>query len=186
MSVALANYAASGLGERTACLELGGHGEWTHWKAVNQKGYFTDAKIDYYPCLTEDKIPTLLNCGYEKLIMDFGDEYKKYYGELLRCDRKIILLNLNPWQEFAARKIVQAVQNGQWGNAMPVYASVHAQESVKRALEKELKISVIKLPAIPDPMHILPEEFPCMDFILGRGAMNYKRRKTRFPVFRKI
>ena len=46
LSIALANYAASGLGEKTACLELSRHGELRHWKAVNEKNYFTDAGIN--------------------------------------------------------------------------------------------------------------------------------------------
>ena len=168
LSIALANYTASGLGEKTACLELGGHGEMSHWKAAGTKGYFTDAKIDYYPDLKKEQIPVLLNCGYETIIMDFGDAYKSYQGELLRCDRKIMLLNLNPWQEFAARKLVQTV---------PFYAGVNVQKSVKKAVEREFKISVMELPSIPDPTCIRSEQFSCMNLILACDAVNYKRRK---------
>ena len=181
----MANYAASGLGEKTACLELGGQGELAHWNEVNRKGFFTEAGIDFYPNLKKEQIPILLNCGYETVIMDFGDDYQGCIGELLRCDRKILLLNLNPWQKFAAQKIVQSVQCGEWGDMAPVYASVHAQESVKKALEKEYRISIAKLPVIPDPTCICAEEFPYMDFILGRGSANYKRRKTLIPILRK-
>ena len=90
--MALANYLASGLGEKTAYLELCGHGEVSHWKETNPKGYFTDIKIDYYPDLKREQIPILLNHPYEKIIMDFGDAYLNFREELLRCDGKIFLL----------------------------------------------------------------------------------------------
>lgn len=89
-------------GEKTACLELNRLGSFRHWKAVNEKNYFTDAGISYYPDVQKDKIPILLNRDYDKIIMDVGDAYIEFREELLRCDQKIVLLNLNPWQEFAA------------------------------------------------------------------------------------
>lgn len=184
--MALANYAASGLGEKTACLELGGQQEFGRWKTAGREGYFTEAGIDYYPGLDKTQIPMLLNCGYEIIIMDFGDDYRNASGELLRCDRKIILLSLNPWQEFAARKLVQTVQSAEWGNAVPVYAGVHIQKPVKKALEKEFGISVLTLPVIPDPVCIRAEEFPCMDLILGRRTENNKRKKARIPIRKRI
>ncbi len=177
MSVALANYAASGLGERTACLELGGHGELAHWKAVNAKGYFTDKRIHYYPDFKKEQIPTLMNSGYEKIIMDFGDAYKSCQGELLRCDRKIVLLSLNSWQKFAAEKMLEQIQSEEWGNAEPIYASVHAVKAVKRAIEREYQILVTELPILPDPACISRKEFSYFDLLLGRDAANHKKKK---------
>ena len=185
LSIALANYTASGLGEKTACLELGGHGEMSHWKEAGTKGYFTDAKIDYYPDLKKEQIPVLLNCGYETIIMDFGDAYKSYQGELLRCDRKIMLLNLNPWQAYAARELLEEIQSDKWGNIRPVFASLNPQKMVKNAIEQEFKIQVISLPLIPDPFRIRPETFACMDFLSGGLAAKYKRRNTLLPIFKK-
>ena len=186
LSVALANYAASALGENTACLELGRQGEFAYWKTASPKGYFKDSGIDYYPGMKMEHIPTLLNCGYETIIMDFGNDYQNCFGEILRCDRKIILLNLNPWQEFAAKKLVQAVQSEKWGNTVPVYAGIHLHEPIKKALEKEFQISIVKLPFIPDPTRINPEAFPSLDYLLCYNAANYKRIKALPPIWKKI
>ena len=177
MSVALANYAASGLGEKTACLELGGHGELAHWKAANAKGYFTDKQIHYYSDCKREQIPTLINSGYEKIILDFGDAYKSCQGELLRCDRKIVLLGLNPWQKFAAEKMIEQIQGEEWGNTEPIYASIHAVKAIKRAVEREYRISVTEIPILPDPTCISRREFSYMDFLLGRDAANYRKKK---------
>ena len=177
LSVALANYAASGLGEKTACLELGGHGELAHWKAVNKKGYFTDAKIHYYPDFKKEQIPVLINCAYEKIIMDFGDAYISCQGELLRCDRKIVLLNLNPWQEFTAKRMIERIQSGEWGNAVPVYASVNAVKAIKKSIEREYRISIAEIPLIPNPACVSQEAFSCMNFLSGHDAKYYKKKK---------
>lgn len=183
--MALANYAASALGEKTAYLELDGHGGMTHYKPTGEKGYFIQAGVHYYPEMKKEEIPILLNCEYEKIIMDFGDSYMSHREELLRCDRKIFLLNLNPWQEYAAKKLVYTVLSEGWGNIKPLYAGVNAQKAVKEAVERECRIDIMELPLIPNPMCIRSEEFFCMDFMLGGFAAKSKRRNTRIPIKRK-
>ena len=165
LSIALANYAASGLGEKTACLELNRHGELRHWKAVNEKNYFTDAGISYYPDVQKDKIPILLNRDYDKIIMDVGDAYIEFREELLRCDQKIVLLNLNPWQEFAAERLI---------------AGVFIEDAIRKKFEKTYGIQMLKIPWIPDPRCIHTEDFSCMEYLLnaiGKG----KIKKSRLP-----
>ncbi len=181
LSVALANYAASGLGEKTACLELGGHGELANWKMAEEEGYFTDQKIHYYPDVKKEQIPIILNRGYERIIMDFGDAYVSFREELLRCDRKVMLLNLNPWQEFAARRMLDAMGRKDWGNIKPLYAGRNAQKACKKTLEREYGVTILEIPLIPEPGRIRADEFSCMDLILGRAAGKNKRRKSRMP-----
>lgn len=167
LSVALANYAASGLGEKTAYVELGGHSEMMYWKKTNEPGFFTDLGVHYYPDFRREQIPVLLNRDYEKIIMDFGDAYLSFREELLRCDRKIFLLNMNPWQEFAARKLVNTVKGELWGGISPVYGAVKAVKHVKKTVEKENRIRVAEIPLIENPRCVRSEHFSCMDFLLG-------------------
>ena len=139
LSVALANYAASGLGEKTACLELNGHGELSHWKECNCNGYFSDFGVHYYPEFKKEQIPVFMTRNYQKVIMDFGDAYWKFREELLRCDGKIFLLNINPWQEFAIKKMLHTMADESWGSIEAVYCSRTMQKSEKRKIEKTLK-----------------------------------------------
>ena len=183
--MALANYAASGLGEKTAYLELCGHGELSHWKEINRNGYFTDLKIDYYPDLKREEIPILMNRQYEKMIMDFGDAYLNFREELLRCDLKIFLLNLNPWQKFAAEKMIHATEEERWGKIEPFYISVNAQKDVKKKVEKKYAIEIMDLPLMLNPRSIPAEMFPCMDSILGSSIARKKRKKSLISIGRK-
>lgn len=177
MSVALANYATSGLGEKTAYLELCGHEEIKHWKEVNDKGYFMDLKIHYYPKFKKEDVSLLLTLGYDKVILDFGDDYSGFREEMLRCDRKVFLINLNPWQKFFAEKLLCTVQKENWGSIEPLYASANILKAQREEVEKKYGISVMEIPVIPDPRCIHRECFSCMDVILERAARESKKRK---------
>lgn len=184
LSVAAANYAAGGLNEKTAYLELIGHGEISHWKEKNESGYFVDYNIHYYPDFKREQIPILLNRDYERIIMDFGDGYNDFREEILRCDKKIFLLNLNPWQKYAAEKMVNTVQDEHWGDIQPVYMSMNAQKTEKEAIEKKFKIRITKLSLIQNPRSIRSEEFSFMDSIMGYAAVNTKRKRPFMPIRR--
>lgn len=189
--MALANYAASGLSERTAYLEIHGHGEIFHWKKTNESGYFTDGGIHFYPNLKKEQIPILLNRDYDRLIMDFGDAYDVFREELLWCERKVFLLNLNPWQEFAARKMVNTAGEESWGGIRPVYAGVNPQKKIQKNIEKECRIRIMEVPFIANPGMVGEEAFAFMDFILGSPAAKEKngrpakRKKLLLPARRR-
>lgn len=184
MSAALANYAASRLGEKAAYLELNGSGEIGLWKEAREKGYFTDLSVHYYPNFKKEEIPVILNRDYDRIIMDFGENYAGFREELLRCDRKVFLLSLNFWQKPAAQKLAGALQGERWAGIRPLYAGTGAQEPVKREIEKEYGIRVSELPFIKDPRRIRTEEFACMDLVLGRSVAKTKRKKMRIPFYR--
>lgn len=181
LSVALANYAASGLGQKTAYLELDGHGEIAHWKETNKQGYFTVNGVHYYPNVKRDQIPILLNYDYEWIFMDFGDEYRLFREDLLRCDRKIFLLNLNPWQEFYAKEMLRAVLQKNWGGIQPVYAGVKMQYEEKKRMEREFGIMVTQIPLILNPNCVMAEQFSFFDAMLGRFAAGRKRKRSLIP-----
>ncbi len=183
--MALANYTASAQNEKTAYLELNGHGQMANWHQINRNGFFEEQKIHFYPDVKKEQIPILFNYGYDNLIMDFGDRYLSFREELLRCDRKAVLLNLNPWQKFAAEKALHEMRQKNWGSMQPIYAGVNVQKAVKEAIQKEYGIAIIEIPNIPNPRRIRRDEFSYMELILGCPAVKVKRRKSLIPIIRK-
>lgn len=183
--MALANYAASGLGEKTAYLEICGHGEISHWKELRQTECFTDRGVDYYPDLKREEIPILMNCRYENLILDFGDAYLSFREELLRCGRKVFLLNLNYWQKFAAEKMICAANEERWGGIEPFYMSVNAQKDIKKKVEKKYAIEIMEAPLLMNPRSVPADLFPCMDSVLGNPVAGKKQRKSLITIGRK-
>lgn len=184
LSVALANYAASGLGKKTACLELNGHGEMRRWKEAKEGGYFEDGGIQYYPDVKEEQIPILLNRAYDTILMDFGDAYEQFRMEMLRCERKVFLLNLNPWQTFAAEQMICAVKEERWGGIQPFYAGMHMQKAIREALEQKYSIKIAEVPFLPDARSIPADAFSCLDAVLGRQPAATKRKKSRKPFWK--
>ena len=161
------------------------YGEIAHWKEAGEQGYFTDRRIHYYPNLKREQIPILLNRDYECVIMDFGDEYFDFREELLRCDRKIFLLNLNLWQKFTAEKLLCTVQKEEWGSIQPIYASVNAQYKVKQEVEKEYRIQVTEIPSILNPVCVTSDKFAYLNMILGHSAVRAKRKNLPIPIWKK-
>lgn len=182
LSVALANYAASGLGEKTACLELSGRGEFGHWKAAGAEGYFVDRGIHFYPDFPEREMPILMNRDYERIILDFGEDYVRCREEILRCHRKIFLLNLNPWQMSAAEKLISTVQGDNWKGIRPCYASLHTDRARKKAMEKKFGIRIEELPILNQPCCIPAEAFACLDGLLAHHAAVPKKKKQLIPI----
>lgn len=54
--------------------------------------------VDYYPRVRSGEIPSLLNCGYDCLILDMGALDEADMSEFLRCDRKLVCGSLAPWK----------------------------------------------------------------------------------------
>ncbi len=183
--MALANYAVSGLGEKTACVELNGHRELAHWKAAGAEGYFVDQGVCFYPDFQKERIPILLNQNYDRIILDFGDAYLSCREEILRCDRKVFLLSLSAWQKFAAGNLIRTVQNEDWARIRPLYASVNTPEAERKAAEREFRIPIMKIPVIEQPHCVKAEEFSCLDIVLERNAAEHRRKKLLIPPRRK-
>ncbi len=68
--------------------------ELSRWKTPGKSGYFTEKGVHFYPNVKREDIPILLNRDYKRLIFDFGEKYLFFREEILRCDRKIFLLNI--------------------------------------------------------------------------------------------
>lgn len=185
LAVALANYAVSGLGKKTACVEIGGHGQLSQWKKAGSEGYFKDQEVYYYPDFSKERIPVLLNMDYERIILDFGDSYINCREEIMRCDSKIFLLNLNPWQEFAARYLVRTVQTELWGGIQPIYGAVHASPKIRKTVEKILQIKVEEIPFIQDPCCVAGNMFSKLNLLLG-ATTTKREKKLRIPTRRKL
>lgn len=164
---------------------MNGHKEIVHWKNTCEDGYFLDLGIHYYPNVKKEEIPIILNRDYDRIIIDFGDAYEGCREDLLRCGRKVFLLNLSRWQKNEAEIMINTAQRKDWGGIQPVYASVNFQKEVKREVEKEYGIQIEQIPFLPDPMRIRANDFACMDFILGRSAAKAKRKKSLIPYRKK-
>ena len=170
MAVSLANYASSGLLEKSAYIEAGGQGELTRWKTPGKSGYFTEKGVHFYPNVKREDIPILLNRDYKRLIFDFGEKYLFFREEILRCDRKIFLLNISPWQKFTAEKLVRELAEEEWGKVMPLFASAFASPKEKSKIEEAFHIHIMEINGICNAFAISGKSFSMMNQLLGENA----------------
>lgn len=177
LAISLANYAASGRLEKCAYIEAGGQGELLHWKRPKDFGYFKEKRVHYYPDVKREDIPIILNRDYDKIIFDFGEKYLMFQEEILRCDQKIFLMNLNIWQKFAAEKLLRTLGEQDWGNFMPLFASAFASAKEKRRIEKAFHIHIMEITGIPDAFAISGESFSMMNRLLGENTPVKKKFK---------
>ena len=108
LCISLANYSASKLRKKTACLELAGMQsferlkQYFHFRNLSSKtahDSFRIYDVDYYPNVQKEDIPLLINSGYEILILDFGMIRTDCLEELFRCDKKFLLCSNAPWRK---------------------------------------------------------------------------------------
>ncbi len=108
LAVSLCNFCASKLKLRCALLELHARDELSalcsdpgfHVQnaADGERPRFTLHRVDYYPRVRSSEIPSLLNRGYDYLILDMGALDEADVSEFLRCDRKLVYGSLAPWK----------------------------------------------------------------------------------------
>lgn len=116
--------------------------------------------VDYYPAVTVDEVPALLNQGYDCLIFDVGTLEDGMFSEFLRCDRKLILGSLAPWKswkyEAFFQKLTDTMNVGEGFDYLVQTGSTKELASFSKT--HHIKMQVV--PFIKDPFHIEKELFP--------------------------
>lgn len=148
----------------------------SHWKRAEKEGYFPEKKVHYYPDVKREDIPIILNRDYERIIFDFGDQYLLFREEILRCDQKIFMMNLNTWQVYAAQKLLQELGEQNWGGIVPFFACVHGFPGEKRKIEKTFQIKIMEISGIQNPFSIPGAFFSIMDLLLAHSVKGKKKR----------
>ena len=67
--------------------------------------------VDYYPDITPDELPELYNQGYHILLLDFGSFNECCINEFLRCDRKLVIGSLAPWNIRQYRELLESISH---------------------------------------------------------------------------
>lgn len=184
MAVCLANYAASGLGETTAYLELNQRDEIKYWKEVNKEGYFLEKGVHYYPKIRKERIPLLMNQNYDRIIFNIGTCYVEYREEILRCEQKIFLLAARTWQKYDTDKLLAELKGSSWGGFEPILTIGKEGESVRRNMEKDYGITLHPFPDIENVEKIKAEEFQKLHFFLDHPLQI--KRKWKHQLRRKL
>lgn len=169
LAIALSNLCHSKLHKKTALLEL--HKRNTlaaipsetrlpcRCSFIGSRTVFCIHGVDYYPCVTPDELPGLYNQGYHILILDFGNASECYTNEFLRCDKKLVIGSLAPWNIVQYRDLLESLSH--YTNLGEGFYCLTRTESPKqiRNFSRLYHISLNSIPFIPDPFYIKKEHF---------------------------
>ncbi|WP_343207856.1 hypothetical protein [Anaerolentibacter hominis] len=89
-------------GEKTALLEMNHKGAFSILRQVLSKeqenGWFCLKNTAFYPQVTRNRLPEVLNRSYSCFVLDFGCDEIWLRDEFLRCGTKIIIGDLSLWK----------------------------------------------------------------------------------------
>lgn len=157
LAVAMANYLQSGLGRKTALIELSGKHELRDMirKEGGKKQKLLG--VQYYTDICVGKIPEIMNSRYEAIVLDLGADYAAAREEFLRCDRKIVTGSISPWKISAYEhflKNIIASENYEAWEFLVLFANLLD----KKKVQKRYGVRMLSIPWIENPFYLKKED----------------------------
>lgn len=123
--------------------------------------------IDYYPNVACERVPLLLNQGYEYLILDLGSRPEAKKSEFLRCDIKLVLGSLAPWKVSHYKNFLKEYCCGDQSGQCIFYFVQSGSHKTTSAFSKAYHISMQNVPFIKNPFQIEKELFSFLQNVVS-------------------
>lgn len=131
------------------------------------KLHFKYHGVDYYPHVSGNEVPALLNQGYDYLILDMGSMKEADHSEFLRCDRKLVLGSLAPWKIWTYEEFFRQFDNSvNLGEGFYYLTQTGTAKSIPH-FSKAHHISMSGVPFIKNPFRIEKELFLFLGALLA-------------------
>lgn len=179
MCLSLANYCRSKYGFKTACLELHTSAAFSQLAAQDSLpikkeaspalNHFTIYDVDYYPLVSHQKIPELMNTGYQYLILDFGVITEAAFSEFIRCSRKLVVGSLSPWKQVSTYGFFHTYDLKNISGSFLFLLSYSNNADIVKLSKKTgtPKKYIQKIPFLEEPFHITKEQFSFLEKLLN-------------------
>lgn len=165
LAIALATYMQSGLGRRTAIIELSGKNELKDMIQKEGNKNQTLVGVHYFTDLGVGKMPEIMNSKYEVFVLDLGSDYALAREEFLRCDRKIVTGSISPWKvsayEHFLKKVMETENITSWE-----FLILFANMSDKKKIQKKYGVQMISIPWIENPFYLKKEDMMFLNKII--------------------
>lgn len=165
LAIALANYLQSGMGKKTAFIELSGKNELKEMIQKEGKGKKKLLGVSYFTDINTEKIPEIMNSKYEAFVLDLGSDYTAAREEFLRCDRKIVIGSISPWKIFAYEHFIKNVivaENYESWEFLVLFANL----SDKKKVQKRYEMHLASVPWIENPFYLKKEDIVFLQKII--------------------
>lgn len=136
--------------------------------------FFPLRGVDYYPRVAASELPSLLNQGYDCLILDSGSVAETDLSEFLRCDRKLVLGSLAPWKRWQLEDFFNRFGSAaSLGEGFFTLLREGSQGDLNR-FAREHHVATRAVPFIQDPLRIEKQHFAFLEELTARrGSGRY-------------
>jgi hypothetical protein len=173
LAIMMGNYITAKLHKNTGILEMNNTGAFLELKESygentnkNQEdNHFKIADVTYYYGIGNNRIGEVYSKGYEYIIIDMGTYNEKKTEEFLKCSIKILIGNLNPWNN---KKFISTIESFiAHGKVEKMkYLVQFKEDDMMHQFEKVYQINMYIMPYEPDPFLIHGCNFGFLEHLL--------------------
>lgn len=165
LALAIANFISIETGEKVILADLSGTKELKRIKTAKDGTLYGAA---YFPDVTNEQIPRLMNESYDYLVFDFGSDREKNFREFLRCERKIVTGSFSLWKRQAYDDFMQYAKYEKSYMEWDYCALFGIKKEDKKNFKKLYGVPVREVPFFSNPYELEKEEFLFLqEFIQG-------------------
>lgn len=170
----LAFYLSEQFGEETAFIECNSHRDMKSLEEIyewscKESNTFSFSNINFFKEVNPERIPEILCDDYENIIIDFGSDFIMNREEFLRCEKKIIIGGLAPWNQKKVTDFWDMVRKVK-GNENWICLIPHADPKTLKRMQYELKRDVFSVPYNPDPIKPIKDTCRFFNELLQVGS----------------
>lgn len=138
-------------------------------KTIQASKHFRIYDVDYYPQLSYQAIPDLMNAGYQYLILDFGVITESAFREFIRCNRKLVIGSLCPWKQESFYGFFHHYNLEKLRESF-LFLSLYGKQADIWKLSRKTHTPhkyFQELPFLENPFHIEPKQFAFLEKLLN-------------------
>lgn len=173
LAIMLGNYINAKYYKSTAILEINQTGAFEELrksyvdKCHEHQGFYTFsiAGVTYYYKVKKEMLGMIYSQKLEYLIIDFGEMEIDYTQEFLKCNIKIVVGNLNPWNSSRLIHYMEAFIAMDYMKKIKYVTRFGTYEDI-RQINNIYKTSISAAPFEPDPFLIHGGNFEFLDKLL--------------------
>lgn len=174
--LAMATYFSQFLGIQTTVMECCGQDRLIHLegrlKRVVRCGenHFRIDQVDYYANAGEELVAEQICSNRGAILLDLGHNYLTAKPYLMRCTRKVLLVNTMPWKVSTYEEFREAFETVEKKIKWDVTGTFAWNETERNKIMRD-KVDLLQIPFIPNPFQITFQECQILRKVMNQSIM---------------
>lgn len=170
LCLAISNFLINKQFSSVAYLEVNSTNEIHNLNTKNSSEHFKYLGINFYPAVTLDVLPILLQLKYDFFVLDFGVTNQYTNLEFMRCNLKLAICDLSFWHESDLISFTQNYSNNIRENVI-FLGNPNKVNQICSSLEyfKAAKCRILRIPFFENPFQLTSQYFGFFEKITERN-----------------